>query len=292
MIDFIPRRSVLYMPGINARAMEKAAGLPTDSIIIDLEDAVAPKEKSNARQLVSTALSSGALSPANRGYREVAIRINGLNTVWGKDDLAMVVQSSAHAIAIPKVENAEDVLRVAEAIPDNSVMNIWAMIETPRGVLHAEEIATAHPRLNVIVMGTSDLAKDLRIPHSSNRIGLMYSLARCVLVARVFNLCIIDGVQLDLENDKELLSACEQARNLGFDGKSLIHPKQIAAANRVFSPTKGAVEHAQQVIEAWKQAEKENSGVVVVNGKLVENLHVVDAKRILAVKKAIEARMG
>ena len=292
MTDLTPRRSVLYMPGSNARAIEKAATLVADSIIIDLEDAVAPNEKANARNLVQTALTvSGNLGTARRGYREVAVRINGLNSVWGRDDLAMVAASSAHAIAIPKVESAEDVRQVAAALPVSSAMKIWAMIETPRGVLNAEQIAKAHPRLNVIVMGTSDLAKDLRVPSTGNhRIGLLNSLAHCVLVARAYNLEIIDGVQLDLENDKELLNACEQARNMGFDGKSLIHPKQISVANRVFSPTKGAVEHAKQVIEAWKQAEKEGSGVVVVNGKLVENLHVEEAKRVIAVMRAIEAR--
>jgi citrate lyase subunit beta/citryl-CoA lyase len=290
MTDYTPRRSVLYMPGINARAMEKAATLPADSIIIDLEDAVSPREKANARAQVASTLQTGTLSVANRGYREIAVRINGLNSQWGKDDLIALVQTSASAIAIPKVENAEDILRVAEMIPADSAMNIWAMIETPRGVLNAETIAVAHPKLNVIVMGTSDLSKDLRVPYSTSRIGLLYSLAHCVLVARAYNLCVIDGVQLDLQNDKDLLFSCEQARNMGFDGKSLIHPKQISTANRVFSPSKGIVEHSQQVIEAWKQAEKEGSGVVVVNGKLVENLHVADAKRVLAVMKAIEAR--
>lgn len=289
MTDVTPRRSVLYMPGSNARAMEKAATLPADSIIIDLEDAVSPREKANARTVTMSAL-DGALAVNNRGYREVAVRINSLDTPWGKDDLQAVVQSSANAIAIPKVEKVEDILRVAEMIPANSSMNIWPMIETPRGVLNAEAIAASHPRLNVMVMGTSDLAKDLRVPHSSNRIGLLFSLGRCVLIARAYGLCIIDGVQLDLENDKDLMNACEQACNMGFDGKSLIHPKQIAAANRIFSPTKIAVEHAQQVIDAWKQAEKEGSGVVVVNGKLVENLHVEEARRVLAVIKAIEGR--
>jgi len=290
MTDFIPRRSVLYMPGINARAMEKAATLPTDSIIIDLEDAVSPREKNNARALVVNALQTGSLATAHRGYREVAVRINGLNTHWGKEDLAAVLQTSANAIAVPKVENAEDILRVAERIPPDSPMHIWAMIETPRGVLNAEDIATSHPKLNVMVMGTSDLAKDLRVPHTADRVGLQYALSHCVVVARACNLCIIDGVQLDLQNDKELLQTSEQARNMGFDGKSLIHPKQIPTANRIFSPSKGIVEHSQQVIEAWKLAEKEGSGVVVVNGKLVENLHVAEARRIIAVMKAIEAR--
>jgi len=290
MIDFVPRRSVLYMPGSNARAMEKAKSLLADSFIIDLEDAVAPREKANARMQVVSAVNAGAFSGSNKGCREVAVRINSLATDWGKADLEAIRHTSINAVALPKVESAEQIQEVAEALKNNPDIAIWAMIETPRGVLNAESIVTAHPKLNVLVMGTSDLAKDMRIPHDSNRSGLLYSLARCVLAARAYGLYIIDGVHLDLENDKDLLIACEQARNMGFDGKSLIHPKQISAANRIFSPSKGVVEHSRQVIEAWKQAEKEGSGVVVVNGKLVENLHVAEAKRILAVVQAIESR--
>lgn len=290
MIDFIPRRSVLYMPGSNGRAMEKAKSLPADSFIIDLEDAVAPREKANARAQVVAAVNDGAFRGGDKGYREVAVRINSLATDWGKADLQAVKETSINAIALPKVESAEQIQEVAEALKKHSTIAIWAMIETPRGVLNVEKIVAAHPKLNVLVMGTSDLANDLRVPHTDDRLGLLYALSKCVVTARAHDLNVIDGVHLDLQNDKGFLLSCEQARNLGFDGKSLIHPKQISTANRLFSPSKGAVEHAQQVIEAWKQAEKEGSGVVVVNGKLVENLHVAEAKRILAVMTAIEKR--
>lgn len=285
MIDLIPRRSVLYMPGANARALEKARTLPADAIIIDLEDAVAPQEKVAARTQAIAAVNAGGY-----GFREIAVRINGLSTEWGASDLAAVINSSAQAIAVPKVESVEQVVQIAEQIPATTPMAIWAMIETPRGVMNVEQIVQAHPRLNVIVMGTSDLAKDLRVPHTPYREGLAYSLGRCVVAARSQGLTIIDGVHLDLEDDKGFSIACEQGRNMGFDGKSLIHPKQVAMANRIYSPTKSAHEHAQQVIEAWKKAQRENSGVVVVNGKLVENLHVEEARRTIALMQAIEKR--
>lgn len=285
MIDLIPRRSVLYMPGSNARALEKARTLPADAIIVDLEDAVAPTEKVAARNQAIAAVNAGGF-----GFRELAVRINALSTEWGADDLAAVAASAAHAVAVPKVESAQQVLDIASRIPDNSPLVIWAMIETPRGVMNVEQIAVAHPRLTVLVMGTSDLAKDLRVPHTPYREGLAYSLGRCVMAARAAGLTIIDGVHLDLDDDKGFSIACEQGRNMGFDGKSLIHPKQISMANRIYSPTKSAVEHAQQVIEAWKNAQRENSGVVVVNGKLVENLHVEEARRTMALMQAIEKR--
>jgi citrate lyase subunit beta/citryl-CoA lyase len=292
MIDFIPRRSVLYMPGSNVRAMEKAKSLLADSFIIDLEDAVAPREKANARANVVNAINGGAFKDGDKGHREVAIRINSLATDWGRADLQAVIETSINAVALPKVESAEQILELAEALKKYPAIAIWAMIETPRGVLNVEKIVAAHPKLNVLVMGTSDLANDLRVPHTDDRMGLLYALSKCVMVARAHDLNVIDGVHLDLQNDKGFLLSCEQARNLGFDGKSLIHPKQISTANRIFSPTRGTVDHAEQVIEAWKKAEKEGSGVVVVNGKLVENLHVAEAKRILAVVKAIELRLA
>ena len=290
MTDFVPRRSVLYMPGANVRAMEKAKTLSADSFIIDLEDAVAPREKVNARNQVAAAIKAGAFAH-DRGHREVAVRINALTTEWGRADLDAIRDTPVNAIALPKVETAEQIEEVAALLQKHPQIAIWAMIETPRGVLNVEKIVAGHPRLKVLVMGTSDLANDLRVPHTDDRMGLLYALSKCVMVARVHGLNVIDGVHLDLQNDKGFMLSCEQARNLGFDGKSLIHPKQISTANRIFSPSKAAVEHAQQVIEAWKQAEKEGSGVVLVNGKLVENLHVAEARRILAVVKAIELRL-
>lgn len=283
MTEFVPRRSVLYMPGSNARAMEKAKSLPTDCVILDLEDAVAPAEKIAARQQVCAAVKAGGY-----GKREVAVRINALGSQWGSDDLAQVITTPAAAVVLPKVESAEEVQAVAQRIPPASAMAIWAMIETPKGVQNVEAIAQAHPRLRVLVMGTSDLAKELRIPHRPDRLGFLYALSRCVLAARAVGLDIIDGVQLDLDNESALRAVCEQGRDLGFDGKSLIHPKQIDIANAVFSPSDEQVRHAQQVIEAWSAAEQQGSGVAVLNGKLVENLHVAEAKRVLAVAEAIK----
>jgi len=283
--DFVPRRSVLYMPGSNARAMEKARSLPADSLILDLEDAVAPSEKDKAREQVFAAVKEGGY-----GDREIAVRINPLETQWGEQDLKAVAESNIHAVVLSKVESAKQVQDVAYVLNDKPDIAIWAMIETPMGVINVEQIASSNERLNVLVMGTSDLSKDLRVPHTDNRIGFQYVLSKCVLAARAFGLDIIDGVFLDLEHDKGLITACEQGRDLGFDGKSLIHPKQIQISNRIFSPSRGAIDNAHQIIEAWEQSEKAGSGVVVVNGKLVENLHVEEARRILKVSEVIAKR--
>jgi len=281
-MNIIPRRSVLYMPGSNARALEKARSLDADCLIFDLEDAVAPSEKTAARQQVC-----GVVNAGGYGKREVSVRINTLDSAWGKEDLAAVLQTTAAAVVLPKVESAEAVIAVAKQMPSSNTMAIWAMIETPRGVQQVESIAAAHPRLKVLVMGTSDLAKELRVPHTADRLGFLYTLSRCVLAARAAGIEILDGVQLDLEDDIALRFACQQGRTLGFDGKSLIHPKQIAITNEIFSPSAAAIENAKQVIAAWEAAEKQGSGVAVVNGKLVENLHAEEAKRILAVAAAI-----
>jgi len=270
------------MPGSNARALEKARSLAADCLIFDLEDAVAPSEKINAREQVCAAVMAGGY-----GQREVCIRINALDSTWGREDLAAVLKTSASAVVLPKVESAEQVLAVAQSIPAASLLAIWAMIETPRGVQNVEGIALAHTRLNVLVMGTSDLAKELRVPHTADRLGFLYALSRCVLAARAAGIEIIDGVQLDLEDEAALQVACEQGKALGFDGKSLIHPKQIAVANQVFLPSAAAIENARQIIAAWKSAMQQGSGVVVVNGRLVENLHVAEAERILAVAENI-----
>lgn len=284
-MNIIPRRSVLYMPGSNERALEKARSLDADCLILDLEDAVAPAEKTAARQQVCAAVNAGGY-----GRREVTVRINALNSAWGKDDLAAVLTTPAAAVVLPKVESAEEIIAVAKQIPPSSTMAVWAMIETPRGVQNVESIAAAHPRLNVLVMGTSDLAKELRVPHTADRLGFLYALSRCVLAARACGLEIIDGVQLDLEDDIALRFACKQGRALGFDGKSLIHPKQISVTNEIFSPSEAAIAYAKQIISAWTEAEKRGSGVAVVNGKLVENLHAEEAKRILAMAAAIRTK--
>ncbi len=280
-----PRRSVLYMPGANSRAMEKAKSLPADCLVMDLEDAVSPDKKAQARELIKTALCSGGY-----GKRELVVRINGLDTEWAKDDTEAACQMPIHSICVPKVETADQVTQVADWLEQFGAqgdVGIWAMIETPKGVVNVEAIAAAHPRLQLLLMGTSDLAKELRIPHTPDRMGFQYSLSRCVMAARMCGLDAIDGVSLTLDDDSALEQVAIQGRNLGFDGKSLIHPKQIAIANHVFSPPKDEVDRAERIIEAFSAAEANGLAVVVVDGKLVENLHVEEARRTLAIHEAI-----
>ncbi len=284
-MSLTPRRSVLYMPGSNQRAMEKAKSLPADTLVMDLEDAVAPDQKDAAREQVVAAVNQGGY-----GYRELVIRVNGIDTPWFKDDVAAVAKSQAKAICLPKIESAEQVLQVVAALEAGGAapeMEIWAMIETPKGVQQVNAIAAAHPRLSLLMMGTSDLAKDMRIPHTADRLGFITSLSLCVLAARAEGLDILDGVHLSLDDEAGLRALCEQGKQLGFDGKTLIHPKQIEVANQVFSPEAAEIDKAQRVIAAFEQAESEGKGVVVVDGKLVENLHVEETKRTLAIHKAI-----
>lgn len=282
-----PRRSVLYMPGANARALDKARTLPADALILDLEDAVSPDAKEGARRQVVEAVAQGGY-----GRREVIVRVNGLNTPWGKDDVAAVASSGADAILFPKMESPEQVQAAVEALdtagglPD---LPVWIMAETPRGMLHIDAIAGASPRLAAIVMGTSDLAKELRVRHTLDRTGLITALSLGVMAARAHGLDILDGVYLDLSDDQGFRAACEQGRDMGFDGKTLIHPKQVGLANEVFAPAAKDVENARRLIEAWEQAKAGGKGVAVVDGKLVENLHVEEARRTLAVAEAIQA---
>lgn len=280
-----PRRSVLYIPGSNQRALEKTKGLGVDALILDLEDAVAPDQKPQAREYIASAVNAGGY-----GHREVVIRINALTTSWGKEDLKAAARTRADAVCLPKVENAEQIRSVADALDTLGAppqMAIWAMIETPLAILNASAIASAHPRIKVFVMGTSDLAKDLRVPHTPDRLGFLTSLGLSVLAARAYGLDIIDGVHLDLSGGPAFREICEQGRTLGFDGKTLIHPNQIAPANEVFGPSAQAIEHAQRVIAIWEEAEKAGAGVAVLDGKLVENLHAAEARRLLAIADAI-----
>jgi len=282
-----PRRSVLYMPGSNTRALEKARELPADGLILDLEDAVSPDAKDLARRQIVEALTEGGY-----GSREVVIRINGLDTAWGREDLTAVARIGADAILFPKVESPEAVQAAAAALDEAGApadLPIWIMPETPRGILHIDSIAGSHPRLAVIVMGTSDLAKELRVPHTAERTGLLTALSLCVMAARAHGLEILDGVHLDLSDAAGFRAACERGRELGFDGKTLIHPKQLEAANQVFAPTAQSLANARTIIQAWEQARTEGKGVVVVNGRLIENLHVEEARRSLALDKAIRA---
>jgi len=282
-----PRRSVLYMPGSNARALEKARALAADGLILDLEDAVAPDAKALARDQIAAALQQGGY-----GGRELVVRINGLETPWGADDLAMAAASRAHAILIPKVERAatvREVERRLDAARASKDIAIWCMMETPLGMLHAEEIAASSPRVGCLVMGTSDLAKDLHAAHTRERLPLLTSLGLCLLAARAVGLAILDGVHLDLADDEGFAHACRQGKELGFDGKTLIHPKTIAKANEVFAPSPDEVAWSRRVIAAHVAASKEGKGVVLVDGKLIENLHVENARRLVALAETIAA---
>ena len=272
------------MPGSNARALEKARGLPADALVFDLEDAVAPEAKAEARRLVSDALKRGGYRP-----REVIIRINDLNSDWGDDDLTTIGPLEFDAVLLPKVESADQVSAAVEMLNagGGSHHALWVMIETPAGVLRAQEIAGASKRLACMVMGTSDLSKDMRLPADNDRLGLLPVLSSCVTVARAFDLDILDGVQLDLDDEAAYRDVCLQGRRLGFDGKTLIHPKQIALANEIFSPANDDVERAREIIEAWDRARSEGKGVAVVRGRLVETLHVEEARRTLSLVDAI-----
>lgn len=279
-----PRRSVLYMPGSNARALEKAKTLAADALILDLEDAVAPEAKALAREQVCKAVVNGGY-----GGRELIIRTNGLDTPWGKDDIIAAAKSAPDAILLPKVETAAQV-QAAEALLQahgTDKTAIWCMMETPKGILHAEEIASASPRLAALVMGTSDLVKDLNAQHTPLRLPVITSLGLCLLAARAYNLAILDGVYLDLDDDAGFEAACKQGLEFGFDGKTLIHPKTLEITNRVFAPSEAQIAHAQKIIAAFEAAAKEGKGVVLVDGKLVENLHVEQAKRLAALAEAI-----
>ena len=281
-----PRRSVLYMPGANTRALEKAKSLPADSLILDLEDAVAPDAKAQARENIRAALVTGF------GHREAVVRINGLNTQWGLDDLKAFADTKADAILLPKVESASQIREVASLFKQfnpASAMKIWAMIETPLAIFKLPEIASSHPMLEALVLGTSDLVKDLHARHTPNRVESQTALSLSVLAARAHQLCVLDGVHLSLDDEGGLRQSCIQGRDMGFDGKTLIHPSQIAFANQIFGPSPEEIDEARQRITAYEAAISSGAGIAVLNGKLVEELHIQDAKRILALANAIEA---
>ncbi|MDQ3829167.1 MAG: CoA ester lyase [Candidatus Tectomicrobia bacterium] len=279
-----PRRSVLFMPGSNARALERAKTLPADALIFDLEDAVAPDAKETARQMVCDAIRA-------RGYgkRELIVRVNALRTSWGDADLAAVATCGTDAVLLPKVENGKMVRQALSLLTDHGApeaLVIWCMIETPRATLRAEDIATS-PRVTALVMGTSDLTKELHARHTRERLPLLPSLGWCVLVGRTYGLTVLDGVHLDLNDDEGFEYACRQAADMGFDGKTLIHPKTIATANRIFAPSPEDMAVAHKIIAAHAEATAQRKGVVVVDGRLIENLHVEEARRIVALADAI-----
>ncbi len=281
-----PRRSVLYMPGANTRALEKARTLPADALIFDLEDAVAPEAKEAARTNVVLAAESKAY-----GKREIAIRCNGLGTPWGEADIEAIARSGADAILVPKVESATQVTHVVSLLDTAGAptgMAVWAMMETPKGFLRAEEIAGAHPRLGLFVMGTNDLVKDMRARHTPMRLPMITALGIGMLAARAHGLAILDGVYNDIQDTAGFRAVCQQGLEMGFDGKTLIHPSQIEPCNEVFAPSAAELEMAGKIVAAFKAAQAEGKGVVTVDGRMIENLHVEQAERALALASAIK----
>ncbi len=239
-----PRRSVLYMPGANARALEKGRSLPADAIIMDLEDAVTPDAKEVARGQILDALAQGGY-----GARELIVRVNALDTPWGRDDLIAMARCGADAVLVPKVSVASDIEQALGVLDENGApesLAVWCMMETPLAILNAKEIAGASPRLGALVMGTSDLVKDLHAAHTAMRLPLLASLSTCILAARAYGLAILDGVHLDLADDEGFAEACRQGRELGFDGKTLIHPKTLATANEIFAPSDDEIEWSRR----------------------------------------------
>ncbi|CAN5468230.1 CoA ester lyase [soil metagenome] len=286
--QILPRRSVLYMPGANERALEKAKGLAADALILDLEDAVAPDAKAEARERVCAAASSGEY-----GTKEVAIRVNGLTTQWHAEDIAAAAKAGPAAVVVPKVDSVEDVHAIVRGLeaagaPDHT--KIWAMVETPVAMLHAEAIAGASERLTVLVMGTNDLAKELHAEHVPGRQPLLTGLGLCLLAARATGKVILDGVYNDIKDPDGFEAECLQGRQMGFDGKTLIHPSQIDPTNSVWAPTTEAIDDAAALIATFEAAIAAGKGVVTHNGRMIENLHVDNARRILAVAEAIAAR--
>lgn len=271
------RRSALYMPCSNQRALEKAATLAADVLLFDLEDAVSPDNKAQARSNIVA-----ALQQLDYGCREKVVRINTLDSEWGMDDLKALQHSDFDALLLPKAESPEQVNQ-ALAVLDKK-MPVWLMIETAKGVLNAEKLAQ-HPQVEVLVMGTNDLAKELRVQQSGQRSEFLYAFGRCVMAARAFNCDILDGVYNRLDDESGLEQVCEQGKMLGFDGKTVIHPKQLAISNRVFMPSATELEQASRIIEAWHAAA--DQGVIVVDGKLVEALHVQQAQRLVAIAAAV-----
>ncbi len=288
-----PRRSVLYMPGSNARALDKARTLPADALILDLEDAVAPDQKDVARGQIAAALKAGGY-----GTRELIVRINGLIGPWGKDDLAALAGTRPDAILIPKVSSPGDIMMAAKAIRDAGLpeeTRLWAMMETPQAILNADTIVRTSvdpaSRLAVLVMGTNDLARETRARQTPGRAPMLPWLSTCVLAARSYGVDLIDGVYGDINDLDGLRAECEQGRDMGMDGKTLIHPGQVAICNEVFSPSEAEIASSKKVIAAFDLPENAGKGAISLDGRMVERLHAEIATRILALSDAI-ARMG
>ena len=285
---FTPLRSVLYMPSSNERALEKAKSIPCDGLILDLEDAVAPDAKPAAREAACAAAASGEY-----GRRTLTIRINGIGSEWHDDDLAAAAKAGPDAVVVPKVSSAAEVHLLVEALeragaPDHTML--WAMVETPVAILEALAIATASERLGAFVLGTNDLVKELFAEHVPGRAPILPSLHQALLAGRAAGIAVLDGVYNDVKNTEGFLDECRQGREMGFDGKTLIHPGQVEGANEVFAPGAQAVEDARGILDAWEAGA--GSGVVTYNGRMVEHLHVESARRTLSIHDAIGELAG
>lgn len=274
-----PRRSALYLPGNNARALEKAATLPADTLILDLEDAVGPEAKTESRARVCEAVASNSYRS-----REVVVRVNGLGTIWHDDDMVAVRSTCADAVLVPKVETGEQVAQLVarlEALGAPESMALWAMIETPRAFLRVDEIVSASERLAVLVIGTNDLVNDLHALHVPGRAPVLPALGLAVLGARATGMAILDGVFNAITDSEGFAAEARQGREMGFDGKTLIHPSQVGPANEIFGPSPAELAHAREVVQAYEQAQSAGASVITVNGKMIESLHVRDAQRVL-----------
>jgi citrate lyase subunit beta/citryl-CoA lyase len=287
-----PRRSVLYVPGDNEHALEKAKTLPADSIIIDLEDSVAPMNKETARKHAVAVVREGGF-----GTREAILRVNPIETPWGMADLQAAIAAAPDAILVPKVSQPGDVTGTAKVIKATDAaahIRLWAMIETPLGIINAREIAACGPdpdnRLSCLVLGTNDLMKESRARSSTNRFAVVPWLAMTLVAARAYGLDVIDGVYNDFKDDSGFRAECEHGRTLGMDGKTLIHPSQVAPCNEIFSPTEDEIAWAHKIITAFEEPENARKGVITVDGKMVERLHLVMAKRVAAIAEAIRER--
>ncbi len=283
-----PRRSLLFMPGTNQRAVAKARGLDADGIILDMEDSVAPERKGEARELVAAALAEGGF-----GEREVVVRVNGLDTAWIEDDLQALLTNPPDAVLIPKIYGPGDLTRLEKAMDELGVpkeVSVWAMMETPAAILGAREIAAIGGRLACLVMGTNDLARDLNARLLPGRASMRASLSLCLLAARAAGISILDSVYGDLGDAAGFLAECRQGRELGFDGKTLIHPDQIATANEIFGPSADEVSEAKEIIAAFEAAAAEGKAVTTLDGKMIEELHAAAARRTLDMATAISGR--
>ena len=287
MSTYRPRRSVLYMPAANQRALEKAKDIPADALIFDLEDAVAPDAKELAREQACNAAAS-----SDYGNRELTIRCNGLDTPWGREDILAAAEAAPSAVVIPKVDGPEYLAQVSEVLDEGgapAATEIWAMVETPAGILCVDQIAQFE-RTAVLVMGTNDMAKELRASITQDRHALLPYLAMCLLAARAADVGILDGVYNDIKNEEGFEQVCRQGAEMGFDGKTLIHPSQVAPTNESFSPSLDELDFHHRVIEEFEAAQNEGRGVLTVDGKMIENLHVDEARRAIAMAQVIAER--